>query len=231
MRSFRITLLGFLLAVSAIACTREEAAQSPEETRTDDVAGEPATGIADADVPGVAPSVDSVVIEPAEPVTGDSLEAVVTAGTGDLLFEYIWYSDGQRLAGENRPSLPGSYVQRGRTIHVEVTPVYEGEPGASVSAAGVTVVNSPPEVHDVRTVSLDGDRLVLQVDASDPDGDQLTYELKEAPDGMRIDASGRITWTVPEGGESVDYTVLVSDGEHKFEFDQTIGFETQRVEE
>jgi RHS repeat-associated protein len=52
-----------------------------------------------------------------------------------------------------------------------------------------------------------------QVTASDPDGDDLSYQLNNAPDGMSIDAEGRIAWEIPGNlNESFnDIEVVVTD--------------------
>ena len=239
MKCFRMMVFGFLVACVAVSCTRDEGASPIEEDAAYDApaAAEPAPRVQEEQAsptetpgPGAVPSIDAVTIEPAEPATGDTLEARVEAPEANLLFEYSWFIDGQRLPGESRPTLGESHVRRDRSIHVEVTPVYEGQSGTAVAARAVEVRNSPPEIRDVRTVSLDGDRLTMQVEAHDPDGDPLQYELKDAPDGMRIDSNGQITWTVPEDGSEASYTVVVSDGEREFEYDQTLGFESQRVD-
>jgi hypothetical protein len=54
-----------------------------------------------------------------------------------------------------------------------------------------------------------------QVKASDPDGDQLTYALSVAPQGMIIDPdTGRVTWTVPyDFRGKTSFTVVVKDGQ------------------
>ncbi|MFA6984719.1 MAG: Ig-like domain-containing protein [Arenimonas sp.] len=52
-----------------------------------------------------------------------------------------------------------------------------------------------------------------ELDASDPDGDVLTYLLTSAPDGMEINGyNGAVTWTPPlEQGGSFNVTVKVMD--------------------
>ena len=56
-----------------------------------------------------------------------------------------------------------------------------------------------------------GQQYVYDVDAGDPEGDTLTYELTDAPEGMTIDpATGRIEWTAAFIDKRV--VVAVSDG-------------------
>ncbi len=63
-------------------------------------------------------------------------------------------------------------------------------------------------------VATEGEAYVYDVDASDPDGDVLTYSLVTAPTGMTIDsATGLINWA-PENSQVGDnaVTVQVDDG-------------------
>jgi|GEM_PF-2225681 len=63
------------------------------------------------------------------------------------------------------------------------------------------------------TVSV-GSQFTFDIDATDPDGDSITYSLTESPSGMSINAStGLITWTPSSGqaGNTYDVTVRARD--------------------
>ncbi|PID64382.1 MAG: hypothetical protein CR977_03920, partial [Gammaproteobacteria bacterium] len=76
-----------------------------------------------------------------------------------------------------------------------------------------TPTNTPPTI----TSSPSGSATVntawqYDVDATDADGDTLTYALQNAPAGMTINAqSGLIEWT-PVAAGSISFTVTVDDG-------------------
>ena len=73
--------------------------------------------------------------------------------------------------------------------------------------------NAPPLITSTPpTATLVGEAYVYDVEAVDPDGDPLTYELAMFPAGMLIDPStGVITWTAPSA-DTGTIIVRVSDG-------------------
>ncbi|MGH1429411.1 MAG: Ig-like domain-containing protein, partial [Arenicella sp.] len=68
------------------------------------------------------------------------------------------------------------------------------------------VINNPPSFN-----AKVGFVYAHQILATDADGDTLTYQLIQAPDGMSISGAGLITWT-PTSEQSVNVRVRVSDG-------------------
>jgi hypothetical protein len=79
--------------------------------------------------------------------------------------------------------------------------------------------NTPPTITDIDDQdNIVGDHVTLQVDADDPDGDDLTYAADGLPPGIDIDpATGEITGTIDQGAEvdspyTVDITVTDLDG-------------------
>jgi outer membrane protein OmpA-like peptidoglycan-associated protein len=97
---------------------------------------------------------------------------------------------------------------RGKYIPPPPTPPAVNHPPS------VTVRVDPPEVEE-------GTDSTVTADASDPDGDPLTFAWR-APDG-RITGSGpRVTWTAPTGVEgSYPVTVTVDDGQGETASDTT----------
>ncbi|MES9863930.1 MAG: putative Ig domain-containing protein [Candidatus Thiodiazotropha sp. LLP2] len=83
--------------------------------------------------------------------------------------------------------------------------------------------NYPPEITSTpQTGSFAFQPFSYDVEASDPDGDTLTYSLTQSPTGMTIDAtSGLIQWT-PDANGTFPVTVVVSDGAHEATQDFTL---------
>ena len=87
-----------------------------------------------------------------------------------------------------------------------------------VSAAPVTVVNTPPTFsQDLGDQTDDeGDVIDLSAGATDADGDALTYEASGLPTGLAIDpATGHISGTVASGasaGSPYNVAITVREG-------------------
>ena len=76
------------------------------------------------------------------------------------------------------------------------------------------VGNLPPQINSNPSFyAAVGKEYSYQIQASDPNGDSLSYSLGTSPDGMTIDCSGRLTWTPSSnflGEHRVE--IIVSDG-------------------
>lgn len=79
----------------------------------------------------------------------------------------------------------------------------EGPMSAVKEAVPFKVLINNNPVIDSRPVleATVGKEYTYQVVASDPDGDNLTYNLTEGPEGMTVDAQGLITWTPDKAGD------------------------------
>ncbi|MEM1108240.1 MAG: putative Ig domain-containing protein [Planctomycetota bacterium] len=100
--------------------------------------------------------------------------------------------------------------------HDFIFAVNDGRGGQDTEAFTVNVVmrNENPEITSVApTAAKSGVEYVYQLEANDPNGDALTYEVDRlsAERGVAIDANGRLTWTPGAAGVAT-IGVRVSDG-------------------
>lgn len=116
---------------------------------------------------------------------------------GDALsFRYNWQVNGEELHWERGPLLPGDKFRRGDKIGLRVTPHDGKEDGLVFNTPDWTVGNAPPSFVSTPPQTLQGEIYRYQVQADDPDGDPLSYELEAGPRGMQIDPrSGLLSWT------------------------------------
>jgi len=74
--------------------------------------------------------------------------------------------------------------------------------------------NDAPTMTPERTeTASEGDTILLQVQAVDPDGDTLAYSLETAVEGAVLTREGALTWTVPDGPATGIFRLLADDGQ------------------
>jgi hypothetical protein len=144
---------------------------------------------------------------------GESLyvEAAGRDSDGDeVTLFYEWTRNGEP-AGDTM-NLQDELV-RGDTYTVKITPFDDDVYGKSVVFKW-EMGNMPPMITEEKQFQFDGTVYTHQVQASDPDGDDLTYSLTSEIETIAIDSgTGLITWNVPaDFTGSVPATVSVNDG-------------------
>jgi hypothetical protein len=93
-------------------------------------------------------------------------------------------------------------------VRVRVTDAY-GLASIQVFTLDVNGVNTPPRIQsNPNTIAGVSSRYTYQVEATDLEGDELTYALGNRPSGMTIDDQGLVTWT-PNGSQAGNQTVEV----------------------
>lgn len=178
------------------------------------------------EIRNIQPVIANAKINPSRPKANDILKADVTGSDRDgdnVTFSYEWAKNGE-LAGSGE-TLEGPF-KRGDKISLKITP-YDGEDYGQPIALSAIIYNASPKVSGGGE-KFENNVYVYQIYASDPDGDELVYSLRQAPEGMVIDRKGLIRWKADEkdsGRHAV--SVRVSDGQGGdilYNFDITIGF-------
>ena len=84
------------------------------------------------------------------------------------------------------------------------------QPLSPGDALECSAVNRAPEVEPIGTITArEGSLISFQVNASDPDNQELTFTLESGPQGLEIDAAtGALTW-VPQFGQEGDHRIEV----------------------
>ena len=146
------------------------------------------------------PRVVDISSTPAEIFAGTDISVTPVAedADGDTVdFTYQWLINGNADPLLTQSTLPGNRFKKGDTVQVLIVPndfYADGPTYASyaqpIPNAGPRIISQPPQ----GITSLD---YRYQVEVSDPDDQQFTYRLAEAPAGMSIDAAGGlITWSL-----------------------------------
>ncbi|MCD4811316.1 putative Ig domain-containing protein [bacterium] len=117
------------------------------------------------------------------------------------------------ITTQNSATVPaGNVISQDPVAGASVT---EGSAVDMVVSLGPVIVNRDPEIISTPVTSAGVNVLyTYDVEATDPDGDTLTYSFTTTPSGMAIDSgTGLITWT-PDSGQigTHDVEIQVSDG-------------------
>lgn len=165
--------------------------------------------------PNREPALYRLAIVPAVPTVAGPLTAEVTAKDPEgeeVQLAYEWYVDGDRLVARDRPTLQPEDFARDARVKFVVT---ARDPGGAFSIAEspeVVVGNADPLItNDPAAIRrLDG----LLVEATDPDGDELTWSIAGAPEGVSIDRRGRLSvrGTTTEAGGHYELRLVAEDG-------------------
>ena len=161
-------------------------------------------------VGNTAPDIAEIHLGPVPVHRGELLTVTVVAGDPDgdpITLTYKWFRNAKEVPEAKTDTLDTKAFLKKDAIGVLVT-ASDGkatrEPKASPQ---VTIENSPPRFTSTPPAGI---TLVpakegppqeglyeYAVTAVDPDGDPLSFELKQAPPGMTIDAAtGKVTWKV-----------------------------------
>jgi arylsulfatase A-like enzyme len=154
------------------------------------------------------PSIDALGFVTTDVYTNDTAQAVVTTSDPDpadtVVVSYAWTVDGVAAGGVSS-SLAGAWFAKHAVVSVTAAP-FDGTEAGAAAVASLTVLNSPPTAPEV-IVDPD-DPLVGTADlvctvvteATDPDGDPITYRMGWDVDGSPYAGSG----TTFETGDTVD---------------------------
>jgi hypothetical protein len=171
------------------------------------------------------PVISKVKILPEVFKPGDTLSVEASGSDGDgddVTISYEWTKNGEPAGKNKQIDVP---LRRGDKVDIKITP-FDGEAYGQTVILHRGILNLPPMIIENKNYNFNGELYTYQVNANDPDGDQLTYSLKTAPAGMTIEPStGSIKWSVPTEFEGkTSFIVSVNDG-HGGEATQTFNLE------
>jgi hypothetical protein len=159
------------------------------------------------------PEISKVKILPEVFKPGDTLSVEASGSDSDrddVTLSYEWTKNGEPAGNNKQVDAP---LKRGDKVDIKITP-FDGEAYGKPVILHREILNLPPMITEDEKYNFDGTIFTCKVNATDPDGDTLTYSLKTAPSGMVIEpATGLIRWIVPPGFEGkTSITVSANDG-------------------
>lgn len=139
------------------------------------------------------------------------IDAEVADADGDpVSIFYEWKKNGQQVGTGKELDVP---LTRGDAFTVTVIP-YDGSEHGEFVYLEREVYNLPPMFVKSEKFILAGNTFTFILNATDPDGDPLTYSLRTGPEGMTVNPStGVVLWETPKDllGRT-DFTVAAEDG-------------------
>jgi hypothetical protein len=172
-------------------------------------------------VANTAPIISDVSIDFDHDMQGRRLLAKVDVADPDhdaVSLAYRWRKNDTVVKEGEDNTLDLANVTAKDVVEVEVTASDGSANGTTMLPGRFTMSNSSPTILSSPSVSAAGSTYEYQVQATDPDGDPLTYKLEESPPGMTIgEQSGRIHWSVtPEAKGSYRIKVVAQDNKGGF---------------
>ena len=182
----------------------------------DEEAGSPLSS-ATVTVGNTAPVISGVVLDPASPVTGETLSCVPSGWTdpdGDAEeYLYTWTVDGVTVG--TAATLDASYVVRDAEISCTATPDDGEDTGSPWSSSTVTVGNAPPVISTPvlsNTSPTTNETLSVSFTGTDAEGDGISYLYAWYVDGSVVAATATLKGTSFDKDQEIYVVVTPDDG-------------------
>jgi hypothetical protein len=211
------------LTALTLACGGgDEITPTAEQTSAIDAAG----NVTVASI-GEEPTITRIHFRPGAPVSGERLTAQVGLQGGSrsgAQLEFQWEVGGRKFPGDGS-TIDIPQLKRGDAVRVTV--VATNEYGSS-SPRSLTakVENQPPRITSLRLregESVDDGQLwMIEVNGTDPDGDELSYIYSWMVNGRSSGETGdRFATSKLKRGDEVQAEVIASDGEDESDIAST----------
>jgi hypothetical protein len=176
---------------------------------------------ASVSIANTAPILSSLSVDVDHAAQGRQLRAKVDVLDPDddaVTLAYRWRKNETVVKEGEDSTLSVAGLTARDVVDVDVTATDGNTNGSTTLSGRFTMSNSSPTILSSPSLATTGEIYEYVVQASDPDGDRLTYTLEEAPPGMSIgEQTGRIRWTVtPEAKGLYRIKVVAQDSKGGF---------------
>ena len=150
-----------------------------------------------------SPDLGSLEFLPPQPRTGDDLKVKITVGGSALRAEVRWSVNGEEVAlSDCNDTVPeaalGVAIKAGDQIEVSVTPFNAENEAGWPMVRKITIGNAPPHIKLLEQKIVSG-VYTAKVEATDPEGEPVSFTLQQGPPGMSVDPKGAISWRFSQG--------------------------------
>lgn len=126
-------------------------------------------------------------------------------------FKVLWMHNGEELLGETEETLNWiEEFKKGDKIKVVLIPTLEDIESPLVNETEFVIPNSAPSIISEPPSEIKDGKFEYTVEAEDPDGDDIEFQLKKSPKGMTIEpASGLISWDFTKEKPGTEYKIEI----------------------
>ena len=212
------------LCVLALACGSEE---EPKPSGAPMVRNE--VEPADERAENNAPVVESVVLNPPQPLPGHRIDARVEASDPDgdpIRLSLEWHHNGRTISSGSKTNIAPEGLTKGEEIEVVVTATDGRDESAPVRVTA-TVGNQAPLISAIALAPdgevLPGQEVTAVPQGMDPDGDELEYEFEWLLNGSAVRGADGASFPTAalSRGDRLKARARVSDGEEWSPFAET----------
>lgn len=129
----------------------------------------------------------------------------------DIRLMYRWWRNDEILSEGATEFLDVAGVAENDVVTVEVIPHDNEGAGESVKARPLVGSNNAPTIVSRPNMISNLELYEYAVEAKDPEGDAVSFELETGPTGMVIDrSSGHVTWKIPPSVQSSHHVKIIA---------------------
>ncbi len=187
-----LILIVFVLLSVTFSCSKKEDKEEEKQVQKQKVR------------PNIHPEITKVEIDPPAPTSSDFIRALPELNYGlpqYITFHYQWFVNDQPVSNGNKKLLDKKHYKKGDTVYCRVIATRGKLKSKVVVSREIKIANSPPIINysEVGSFNIPGE-FRFTINATDPDGDLLTYRLLAPLNrGIVIDpGTGVIEWYIDE---------------------------------
>lgn len=187
-----LTLIIFVLFSVTFFCSKKEDKKGEKQVQKQKVR------------PSIHPEITKVEIDPPAPTSSNFIRALPEIKYGlpqYITFNYQWFVNDQPVSNGNKKLLEKKYFKKGDNVYCRVIATRGKLKSKVVLSREIKIANSPPIINysEVGSFNVPGE-FRYTINATDPDGDLLTYRLLAPLNrGIVIDpGTGVIEWYIDE---------------------------------
>lgn len=148
------------------------------------------------------PRVKEVKFFPERPETGDALKLRIALDGSAIRAEVKISKNDDEVEttlydGVSESLEIGKRFKAGDKVKAEVVPLDAGGLSGNSMVKAVEIANAPPTAKLIDQ-KISGNNYSARIESKDPEGDSITFSVKEGPSGLTVDQKGNLSWRIGE---------------------------------